>query len=43
MKNIEYYASNIVWDLITNPKQKIYIAHKPLADMVQKMLREMIK
>ncbi len=41
MRNIEYHAYNIVWDFITKPKHKIYISHKPLADMVIKILTHM--
>ncbi len=40
MRNIEYHASIIVWDLIMKPNVTQRIYYKPLADMVVKMLKE---
>lgn len=39
MRNLEYHAACIVYDLMTKPKHQILIAYKPLADMVEKMIK----
>lgn len=42
MRNIEYKASVIVFDLIMYNRTYI-ITHKPLADMVEKMLKVVLE
>ncbi len=43
MRNIEYHASNIVMELILYPERKQYIAYKPLADMVELMIKDIFE
>ena len=39
MRNIEYHAANIAFKMILYPKNKVYIAYKPLADKVTEILK----
>lgn len=43
MRNLEYHASNIVMEMILFPERKQYITFKPLSDMVERMLREILE
>ena len=43
MRNLEYHASNIVMEMILNPKKTIIIGNEELANMVRDMIKMIIK
>lgn len=43
MRDMEYHASNIIMEMILFPERKQFIAYKPLADMVESMIKDILE